>query len=140
MKVHGRRRALRTGVVAATALVLAGAAAGAVLEARLDDNVISACRNKSTGVLRVPAAGVACRGNEQPLQWNVRGRWFARTGGPTRACRAGRPDRGARAARRCTTVSGLPGVAPRPNRSRRRRHLHLPPGAALGGASRSVRV
>ena len=72
MTFHGRRRALRAGVVAATALALAGAATGAVLESRLDDNVISACRNKSTGVLKVPAAGVACGGNEQPLQWNVR--------------------------------------------------------------------
>ena len=103
MKAHGRRRALRTGVIAATALVLAGAAAGAVLESRLDDNVISACRVKSTGVLKVPALGVACGGNEQPLQWNVRG--VAGPAGPAGPASIAALDRTA-----CTTVSGLPGV------------------------------
>ena len=72
MKAQGRRRALRTCAVAATALALAGAA-GAALEAVLDDGVISACRNKSTGVLRVPAPGYGCKGDETSLQWNVRG-------------------------------------------------------------------
>ena len=88
MKAHGRRRALRTGVVAATALVLAGAAAGAVLESRLDDNVINACRNKSTGVLRCPrpalraaATSSRCSGTSAALP-------------DRRACRAG-VDRGA---------------------------------------------
>ena len=103
MKAHGRRRVLRTGVVAATVLALAGAATGAVLEARLDDNVINACRNKSTGVLRVPAAGVTCGGNEQPLQWNVRG--AAGPPGP-----AGPASIAALRGTACTTVSGLPGV------------------------------
>ena len=72
MKAQGRRRALRVSVVTAAALALAGAA-GAALKAVLDDGVISACRNKSTGVLRVPATGYGCKGDEAPLQWNVRG-------------------------------------------------------------------
>ena len=103
MKAHGRRRVHRTGVVATMVLALAGAATGAVLEARLDDNVVSACRNKSTGVLRVPAAGVTCGGNEQPLQWNVRG--AAGPPGP-----AGPASIAALRGTACTTVSGLPGV------------------------------
>ncbi len=103
MNAHGRRRALRTSVVAAIALVLTGVAGGAVLEATLDDNVINGCRNKSTGVLKVPAAGVACGGNEQPLQWNVRG--AAGPPGP-----AGPASIAALRGTACTTVSGLPGV------------------------------
>ena len=103
MTFHGRRRTLRAGVVAATALVVAGAATGAVLESRLDDNVISACRNKATGVLKVPAAGVACGGNEQPLQWNVRG-------APGPPGPAGPASIAALRGTACTTVSGLPGV------------------------------
>jgi Lamin Tail Domain len=103
MTFHGRRRALRAGVVAATAFALAGAATGAVLESRLDDNVIAACRNRSTGVLKVPASGVACGGNEQPLQWNVRG-------APGPPGPAGPASIAALRGTACTTVSGLPGV------------------------------
>ena len=66
-----RRRALRIGAVTALALGLAAGAAGAALDALLSDDVINACRNKSTGVLRVPST--SCSGSEQPLQWNVRG-------------------------------------------------------------------
>jgi hypothetical protein len=62
----------RTGAIAAATLVLAGAA-GATLAGALDDGVISACRNKSTGVLRVPATGTSCKGDETQLQWSVRG-------------------------------------------------------------------
>ena len=84
---------------------LAGAATGAVLESRLDDNVISACRNKSTGALKVPAAGVGVRRQraaaavERPRRLpGHRGR------------RAWRPIAALRGTA-CTTVSGLPGVA-----------------------------
>ena len=72
MKTPARRRALRVSAGVAAALTLAGAA-GAALETVLDDSVISACRNKSTGVLRVPATGYGCKGDETPLQWNVQG-------------------------------------------------------------------
>src|SRR5688572_4414655 len=71
MNAPGRRHALR-GCAVAAALALAGAA-GAALEHALDENVISACRSKTTGVLRVPSPGTSCKGDEQPLQWNVRG-------------------------------------------------------------------
>ena len=73
MSVEQRlRRGLRFGVVAALALGLAGVA-GAGLDAFLSDDVIYACRTKSTGVLRVPAPGASCKSDEQSLQWNVRG-------------------------------------------------------------------
>ncbi|HEX4931020.1 MAG TPA: hypothetical protein VFV62_09940, partial [Gaiellaceae bacterium] len=72
MKTLPRRPALRVGAGIAVALALAGGAAAA-LETVLDDSVISACRNKTTGVLRVPASGYGCKGDETPLQWNVRG-------------------------------------------------------------------
>ena len=62
----------RTGAIVAATLALAGAA-GATLAGALDDGVIGACRNKSTGVLRVPATGASCKGDETPLQWNVQG-------------------------------------------------------------------
>jgi hypothetical protein len=102
MKAQGRRRALRVLTVAAAVLVLAGAAGGAALKSRLDESVINACRSKSTGALKVPAPGVACRFDEQPLQWNVRGP--AGPPGP-----AGPASVGALAGTPCTTVSGLPG-------------------------------
>ncbi len=69
----GRRRAARVAAVTVAALGLAAGAAGAALDAYLDDGVISACRTTSTGALRVPSAGVSCRSDEQPLQWSVRG-------------------------------------------------------------------
>ena len=100
------------------------------LESRLDDDVISACRNKSTGVLRVPPPGSACKRHEQPLQWNVRGPAGPPGGGtragrcPGPAGRAARPgDRATGAARAgssprsrhaCTTAAGAAGRAPRP--------------------------
>jgi hypothetical protein len=73
MKAPRQRRSRRIAALAAAVLALAAGAAGAALEATLDEAVIGACRSKSTGVLRVPAAGTACRPDEQPLQWNVRG-------------------------------------------------------------------
>ena len=51
----------------------------------------------------MPAAGVTCGGNEQPLQWNVRG--AAGPPGP-----AGPASIAALRGTACTTVSGLPGV------------------------------
>lgn len=68
-----RRALLRGTAIAVAATGLAAAVAGAGLSALLGEDVISACRNKSTGVLRVPSAGLSCKGDEQPLQWNVRG-------------------------------------------------------------------
>lgn len=73
MKAAVPRRSRRIGAITVTALALAAGVAGAALETSLDANVIGACRSKSTGVLRVPTAGAACRLDEQPLQWNVRG-------------------------------------------------------------------
>ena len=96
---------------ALVAVAVASAAAGATatLGALLDEGVVSACRSKTTGVLRVPGPGGSCKSDEQPLQWNVRGpagpagRWApagrgcsiagaARPSGTS--CR--RPERGAR--------------------------------------------
>jgi hypothetical protein len=64
---------LRASALAVLALAAVAGAAGAALDAVLADEVISACRNKSSGALRVPAAGTSCKVDEQPLQWNVRG-------------------------------------------------------------------
>ena len=101
MKAPRRRRALRTCAAAAAALALAGAA-GSALEAAFDENVISACRNKSTGVLRVPSPGASCKGDEQPLAWNVRG--VAGPVGPTGP--AGPASVSAVAGSPCTTAAG----------------------------------
>jgi hypothetical protein len=68
-----RKRFVRLAAVVAAALGLAVGAAGAALDALLDDGVVNACRSKSTGTLRVPSAGLSCRSDEQPLQWSVRG-------------------------------------------------------------------
>jgi hypothetical protein len=70
---RSRSRLVRVTVLVAAALALAAGAAGAALHTLLADEVVNACRSKSTGVLRVPAAGTSCKGDEQPLQWNVRG-------------------------------------------------------------------
>ena len=67
------RRRVRIGVLSVAALALAAGAAGAGVRALLSDEVINACRNRTTGALRVPTAGTSCKGDEQPLQWNVRG-------------------------------------------------------------------
>jgi len=64
--------------------------------------VISACRNKSTGVLRVPSPGASCKGDEQPLAWNVRG--VAGPVGPTGP--AGPASVSALAGSPCTTAAG----------------------------------
>jgi large repetitive protein len=67
------RRRLRLGALSLVTLALVASAAGAGVRAVLADEAITACRSKSSGVLRVPAAGAACRSDEQSLQWNVRG-------------------------------------------------------------------
>ena len=72
MSADSRRR-LRIGALTVVTLALAAGAAGAGVRVLLADDVINACRNRSTGALRVPAAGAACRSDEQALQWNVRG-------------------------------------------------------------------
>ncbi len=93
---------LRTAALAVLVLALAAGAAGAALRAALADDVISACRNKSTGVLRVPAPGSSCKGDETPLQWNVRG--VAGPMGPTGP--AGPASVAALAGSPCTTAAG----------------------------------
>ena len=73
MSADRRRRRLRVGVLSVVTLALAAGAAGAGVRALLADEAINACRSKSSGVLRVPAAGASCRSDEQALRWNVRG-------------------------------------------------------------------
>jgi hypothetical protein len=73
MSAERRGRFLRTAAAATAAVGLAAAAAAAALDAALADTPINACRNKSTGALRVPAPGFGCRNDETSLQWNVRG-------------------------------------------------------------------
>lgn len=68
-----RNRAWRRLGALVLGLAVLTAGAHATLRATASDGVISACRNKSTGVLRVPATGSSCRSDEQPLQWNIRG-------------------------------------------------------------------
>jgi hypothetical protein len=98
-----RRRYLR--LAAATIALTVGAAAGvaaAGLDGLLGDEVISACRNRSTGVLRVPPAGGTCKGDETPLQWNVRGP--VGPAGPTGP--AGPASVSALAGTACSTAAG----------------------------------
>ena len=73
MSVDLRRKSLRAAAVAVLAVAAIAGTAGATLDAVLTDAVINACRNKASGALRVPATGVSCKSDEQPLQWNVRG-------------------------------------------------------------------
>jgi hypothetical protein len=72
MRAERRARLLRAAAVGTAAVGLAAAAAGAALEAASADEVVNACRNRSTGVLRVPATG-SCKSDETALRWNVRG-------------------------------------------------------------------
>lgn len=92
---------IRLALSALVALALAGAA-GAGLRAALADEVINACRSKSTGVLRVPAPGYGCKTDETTLQWNVRGP--AGPAGPTGP--AGPASVTALAGSACTTAAG----------------------------------
>jgi large repetitive protein len=66
-------RRLRIGILALVILALVAGAAGAGVRVLLADEVINACRSKTTGALRVPTAGATCKSDEQALQWNVRG-------------------------------------------------------------------
>jgi len=68
-----RKRTWRRLGALTLGLAVMTAGAQAALRATAADSIISACRNKSTGVLRVPASGTSCRSDEQPLQWNIRG-------------------------------------------------------------------
>jgi hypothetical protein len=106
------RRCLRVGAVAFLALGLAAGVAGAGLDAFLADDVIYACRAKSTGVLRVPALGTSCKSDEQPLEWNVRGP--AGPAGPTGATGPQGPPGpvavSTLAGTGCTTAAGLWGA------------------------------
>ena len=97
-RMHG----LRATALALLVLAIAAGAAGAALRAALADDVISACRSKSTGVLRVPAPGGSCKGDETPLMWNVRG--VAGPMGP--AGPAGPASVGALEGSPCTTAAG----------------------------------
>src|SRR5207245_1033561 len=63
-----------------TALVIVSAVAGAALVSGItiamasgSSSVIYACKNKSSGALRVVAEGVACKATESPLSWNQQG-------------------------------------------------------------------
>lgn len=72
MRAERRARLLRAAAAGTAAVGLAAGAAGAGLEAVLADEVVNACRNKTTGVLRVPSTGI-CKSDETALRWNVRG-------------------------------------------------------------------
>ena len=58
-------------LIAAPVAALAGAASLAV--AASDDTTIYACKNIKRGIVRIVRTADACRRNEAPLQWNVRG-------------------------------------------------------------------
>lgn len=58
-------------LAAGGALVLCSAVAFAAKST--DGGAIHACRSKTLGVLRVPAAGRSCRRGESELTWNIRG-------------------------------------------------------------------
>lgn len=97
-----RRHGLRTTALALLGLAVVAGAAGAALRAALADDVINACRNKNSGALRVPAPGASCKGDETPLQWNVRG--MAGPMGP--AGPAGPASVSALEGSPCTTAAG----------------------------------
>ena len=82
-------------------------------------SVIQACRNKSTGVLRVLAAGSSCHTGEASLSWDVRGpagpagpAGAAGAGGATGATGASGPagPRGASGATGAAGAAGTPGA------------------------------
>jgi hypothetical protein len=106
------RPSWRSGIVLVVAAAVVAAGARATLGALSSDDVISACRNKSTGVLRVPSAGSSCKADEQPLQWNIRG--VAGPQGPPGPTGpqgpAGPVSVSALANTGCTTAAGLYGT------------------------------
>ena len=72
MQRPGSRRLGRVLVVAALGLALVTAVAAAPRRGEAEGQ-IAACRHKVSGLLRVPAAGVSCRRNEQAISWSVGG-------------------------------------------------------------------
>jgi hypothetical protein len=103
------RPSRRSGGIFAFALVVVAAGATMTLATLSTDGVISACRNKSTGVLRVPNTGTSCKSDEQPLQWNIRG--VAGPPGPTGPQGPPGPvSVSALANTGCTTAAGLYGT------------------------------
>jgi hypothetical protein len=104
-----RRRVLRATALGTLALAVIAGAAAAAFDAVLTDDVINACRNKSNGALRVPAAGTTCKPDEQPLRWNVRGLdGPAGPAGPIGP--AGPSSLEALRGSPCTTAAGLDGA------------------------------
>jgi hypothetical protein len=100
-----QRPSWRSAGVLVVALAVAAAGARATLGSSTSE-VINACRNKATGVLRVPSAGTSCKADEQPLQWNIRG-----VPGPTGPQGpAGPVSVSALANTGCTTAAGLWGL------------------------------
>ena len=109
-------------------------AAGATLAGALDDGVISACRNRSTGVLRIPATGASARATRRRSSGAFGGRKAHRgrpgsLGHPGRresSVRLGRWGRAGRTALRARR--GRPGRrrSPRSAGHRARRRLGLP--------------
>ena len=72
MQRPGSRRLGRVLVVATLGLALATAVAAAPRQGEAEGQ-IAACRHKVSGLLRVPAAGVSCRRNEQAISWSAGG-------------------------------------------------------------------
>ncbi|MCW2917284.1 MAG: hypothetical protein JWN52_5352 [Actinomycetia bacterium] len=60
-------------VAAATVLLVGGGIVYAGASSSSTASVIHACKKKSTGALRVIAAGHSCAGGETALQWNTKG-------------------------------------------------------------------
>ena len=72
MQRPGSRRLGRVLVVATLGLALVTAVAAAPRQGEAEGQ-IAACRHKVSGLLRVPAAGVSCRRNEQAISWSAGG-------------------------------------------------------------------
>jgi large repetitive protein len=72
MQKPGSRRLGRVLVVATLGLALVTAVAAAPRKGEAEGQ-IAACRHKVSGLLRVPAAGVSCRRNEQAISWSAGG-------------------------------------------------------------------
>jgi hypothetical protein len=72
-RYHGRMPTKAKVSFAVLALAAAAAAAVALAAIPDADGTIHACRNVSSGRLRIVSAGTACRDGEKPLSWSVRG-------------------------------------------------------------------
>lgn len=65
---------MKKAAAAALAAALVAAVAGAIAWAGGDDaSVVHACVSGGSGLVRIPAAGDACRTNETAVEWNVQG-------------------------------------------------------------------